>query len=99
MAFTLIGTGTSIAKSVNPKAYNTIVASAACQYHDGSTLNGKVISNFNTDTAKKTGKRYCLCCGKETGTYTGPSYSPRYSWVNGNRVPTGGPGDPPKKSK
>lgn len=37
MAFTLLGTGTTIAKTVNPKSVITLSAHAACNHVPGST--------------------------------------------------------------
>lgn len=81
MAFTLLGAGTAITKNVSPKSDNTITASAACQYHDGSYANGRYITNYRLDTSnysyyKSGGKwykqtaRYCRCCGSFTGWFT-----------------------------
>ena len=53
MAFTLLGAGTTVAKNVNPKSDNTLVASAACQYRDGSIKNGKRIVNYYTENGYK----------------------------------------------
>ena len=63
MAFTLLGTGTAVTKNLNPKFDNTLVASAACQYHDGSIINGKKIINYYADN----GNRRCRCCKQVTG--------------------------------
>ena len=62
MAFTLLGTGISITKFDN-----TLVANAACQYHDGSIINGRRIVNYDENRARTTGARYCKCCRQFTG--------------------------------
>lgn len=99
MAFTLLGTGTFIVKNVNPKANNILVASAACQFHDGSLQNGKRISNYDVTRAKKTGAKYCRCCGQFVGWYNGVSYDGSFKWQNGNRVPIVGPHPTPAPKK
>ena len=63
LAFTLLGTGTAATKNVSSKSDNTLVAYAACQYHDGSRQNGKVIVNY----VPENGYRKCKCCGQITG--------------------------------
>ncbi|MBP5579081.1 MAG: hypothetical protein J6X56_06335 [Ruminococcus sp.] len=81
LAFTLLGSGTAIAKNVNPKSVNTLTASAACQYHHGTVVNGYYINNYrlnesNYNYYKKNGKWYketemlCKCCGGHVGWYT-----------------------------
>jgi len=72
MAFTLLGAGTTVAKNVNPKSDNTLVASAACQYHDGSIKNGKRIVNYYTEN----GYKKCRSCGQVTGQV----YCSGHSW-------------------
>ena len=80
MAFTLLGAGTTITKSLS-KTDNILVASAACQYHHGTVVQGRYIDNARLDTSnyfyykdngqwyKKTA-RVCRCCGGFVGWYT-----------------------------
>ncbi len=63
MAFTLLGAGSAAIKSAAPKTDNTLVASAACQYHDGTYVAGRYISNFYV----RGNYKYCCCCGQRTG--------------------------------
>lgn len=98
MALTLLGTGTAIIKKVDPKAANTLVACAACQYHDGSKLNGKTITNYDENKAKKTGAKYCKCCGKFTGWYNGLS-DDGCRWQNGRKVPKDAPHPTPTPTR
>ena len=85
MAFSILGSGALITQYTNSKTGNTLVAIAAnpvCQYHDGSEINGKIIINYDVTRAKKTGARYCKCCGQFTGWYNGPGDG-NYEWKNG----------------
>ncbi len=84
MAFSILGSGSIITQYTNSKTGNTLVAIAACQYHDGSILNGKIISNYKKNKAEREGKRYCNCCGQFTGYYTGRGKKNIY-WENGKK--------------
>ncbi|SHM12459.1 hypothetical protein [Ruminococcus flavefaciens] len=85
MAFTLLGTGTAISKSVNPQSSSTLVANAAdyCPSHNGTYTydsydyvgiverNGKHYIEYNRFKATK-----CAVCGKLLKrVYVGKAYS------------------------
>ena len=72
MAFTLIGGGTTIAKTVAPESSNTITAHALCQYHGYIsnsdfvyyTYSWSVFPGMNMYDPQPTGEaRRCRCCG------------------------------------
>jgi hypothetical protein len=80
MAFALLGAGSTIASNVSSKP-TILTASAACQYHHGTVVNGRYIENARLDTSnysyyKKDGKWYkktarvCRSCGAFVGWYT-----------------------------
>ncbi|WP_303789885.1 hypothetical protein [Ruminococcus flavefaciens] len=81
MALTLLGSGTAIATKIDPKSDTTITASAACQYHHGTVVQGRYIENARLDYNnyyyyKENGKWYkktarvCRSCGAFVGWYT-----------------------------
>ena len=57
MAFTLLGAGTTITKSLS-KTDNILVASAACQYHHGTVVQGHYIDNARWETQTVKRKQY-----------------------------------------
>lgn len=53
MAFTILGSGTAIAKTVNPKSVTTLSAHAACNHVvDSSALSKRSYQNSNNDLSK-----------------------------------------------
>ncbi len=70
MAFTLLGTGTAVAKNINPKSDNTIVASAACNHVVGSSSYGPWQDNGQTWPALAVWRNHykrpvkCTKCGQ-----------------------------------
>ena len=82
MAFTLLGSGTAIAKNVSPKSDNTLTASAAtCQhhgYHYTTRSNWRPVLSKSYQIGPKLWHTYqertvyirCGSCSKITSTYT-----------------------------
>lgn len=77
MAFTLLGTGTAVTKTISPNYGSTLTASSAnsvCQYHHGTKRNGKTINNCYIDN---NGNKRCKCCGQIVGE---PICSGEHDW-------------------
>lgn len=77
MAFTLLGTGTAVTKTISPNYGSTLTASSAnsvCQYHHGTKKNGKAINNCYIDN---NGNKRCKCCGQIVGE---PICSGEHDW-------------------
>ena len=77
MAFTLLGTGNAITKTISAENNITLTANAAnsvCQYHHGTKQNGKTINNCYIDN---NGNKRCKCCGQIVGA---PICSGEHDW-------------------
>ena len=70
MAFTLLGTGNAITKTIAPQADNTITASAACQYHKKNVYTTNKIVLKNDGYVYRHYTVYCSCCRKEVNQYS-----------------------------
>lgn len=62
MAFTLLGAGSAAIKSVSPKADNTLVASAACQYHRADNTYVDYSTSYKCNYGCKHYAVRCRCC-------------------------------------
>ena len=61
MAFTLLGAGSAAIKIAAPKTDNTLVASAACQYHRADNVRRGEAVKCNYGCTHY--RYYCKCCG------------------------------------
>lgn len=89
MAFTLLGTGTTIAKTVNPKSVTTLSAHAACKHNTKRvyTDDWKWIGNepldiiYDNEWYSRPYKDKCSKCGKTVGTGTYYRYRKVNVWL------------------
>lgn len=61
LAFTLLGSGTTIAKKIDSKSTNTLTASAACQYHRADNV--RKGEEVKCEYGCTHYRYYCKCCG------------------------------------
>ena len=92
MAFTLLGTGTTVAKTINPKFDNSITASASadnCQHYITRTDSGWQSDYverhwFHTERhEKRVTTEYCYKCHRTIKTYTQKRYREESMESNG----------------
>lgn len=77
MAFTLLGTGSAVTKTINPNYNSSLTAYSAnpvCQYHHGTKQNGKTINNCYIDN---NGNKRCKSCRQIVGE---PICSGEHDW-------------------
>lgn len=90
LAFTLLGSGTTIEKNVNPKSVNTLTANAACQYHraDNTYVVQKWESWYSDGYIYEVKYLNCNCCRQFYGSTKKKIGRWGYTKINGKIVGT-----------